>query len=71
MFIWNNNFHTFIYCNVYTHTNSYHLYIYVTDLMEGYGKTHLRFNVAIENSRGAITICTATEKYRAHNDFFF
>ncbi len=69
MFIWNINVHTFIYCIVYTRTNSYHLY--VIDLMEGYAKTHLRFNVAIENSRGAITICTAAEKYRAHNDFFF
>ena len=39
--------------------------------MEGYAKTHLRFNVAIENSRGTITICTATEKYRAHYAFFY
>ena len=37
--------------------------------MKGYAKTHLRFNVAIENSRGTITICTATEKYGAHYDF--
>ena len=28
--------------------------------------SHLRFNVAIENSRGAITICTATEEYWTH-----
>ena len=38
--------------------------------MKGYAKTHLRFNVAIENSRGTITICTATEKYWTHYNFF-
>ena len=36
--------------------------------MHSFAKTHLCVNVAIENSCSAITICTTTEKYRAHFD---